>query len=164
MQKSSREPNSPLAEGWQTKSDGVLISPSKADGKFSFEVFQNYKKLPYNPKLKQRARELRKAGNLAEVLFWDQVKKKKFLNLDFHRQKIIGNYIVDFYCPALQLVVEIDGSSHNDKIEYDKVRDEYLKSLKLKIVHYSDLDIKENLNSVIENLKEMCENIGKLKV
>ncbi|MDA3812993.1 MAG: DUF559 domain-containing protein [Candidatus Cloacimonetes bacterium] len=68
--------NSPLVEGWQTKSDGV---------------FKNYKKLPYNPKLKDRVRELRKAGNLAEVLFWDQVKNKKFLSLDFHRQKIIGN-------------------------------------------------------------------------
>ena len=52
--------------------------------------------LPTNPKLKERARELRKQGILSEVLFWNEVKHKKFLNLDFDRQKIIGNYIVDF--------------------------------------------------------------------
>lgn len=58
----------------------------------------SYMSLPYNPKLKAHARELRRAGNLSEVLFWNQIKNKQFLNLDFDRQKIIGNYIVDFYC------------------------------------------------------------------
>jgi len=119
-------------------------------------VFKNYKKLPYNPKLKERAKELRKAGNLSEVLFWNQVKNKKFLSLDFHRQKIIGNYIVDLYCPILALVVEIDGSSHNDKVEYDKMRDNYLRSLGLNVLHYDDIEIKKNLNSVVEDLKEYC--------
>lgn len=122
-------------------------------------ILKNYKELPYNPKLKERARELRKAGNLAEVLFWMEVKNNKFLALDFHRQKIIGNYIVDFYCPELNLVIEIDGSSHNDKIEYDEKREQYLISLDLKIIHYNDVDVKKNLNGVMENLKEIC---GKL--
>ena len=157
--------NSPLAEGWQTKSDGVLNSSlaEKSDGVLNSSlaeksdgVFKNYKKLPYNPKLKNRAKELRKAGNLSEVLFWMQVKNKKILSLDFHRQKIIGNYIVDFYCPALALVIEIDGSSHNDKVEYDNKRENYLKQLGLEVIRYSDIDIKRNLNSVIENLKELC--------
>ncbi|MEA2104216.1 MAG: DUF559 domain-containing protein [Candidatus Cloacimonadota bacterium] len=122
-------------------------------------MFKNYKNLPYNPKLKERAKDLRKAGNLPEVLFWMQVKKGKIFKLDFHRQKIIGNYIVDFYCPALSLVVEIDGSSHNDKVEYDKRREHYLESLNLQIIRYGDFDIKRNLNGVIENLKERCEEL-----
>ncbi|MDO9578005.1 MAG: DUF559 domain-containing protein, partial [Candidatus Cloacimonadales bacterium] len=153
--------NSPLSEGWQTKSDGVLNSPEQNDGSDSkeFGIFQNYKQLPFNPQLKERARELRQAGNLAEVLFWKQVRNGNFLSLDFHRQKIIGNYIVDFYCPALQLVVEIDGSSHNDKIEYDKEREDSLKALELNIIHFSDLDVKQNLNSVMERLKEYCEKL-----
>lgn len=67
--------------------------------------------LPYNPKLKDRAKELRKAGILSEVLLWQELKSRKFLNLDFNRQKVIGNYIVDFYCDDLRLVIEIDGSS-----------------------------------------------------
>ncbi|MGQ4005164.1 DUF559 domain-containing protein [Francisellaceae bacterium CB300] len=58
-------------------------------------------KLPYNPKLKQRARELRKAGNLSEVLLWQKIKNRQLLGLDFDRQKIIGNYIVDFYSASL---------------------------------------------------------------
>jgi very-short-patch-repair endonuclease len=53
--------------------------------------------LPYNPKLKQLARDKRKAGILSEVLFWQQVHQRKFHQLDFDRQRIIGNYIVDFY-------------------------------------------------------------------
>ena len=110
--------------------------------------------LPFNPKLKQRARELRKAGNLSEVLFWNQIKNKKFLNLDFDRQKIIGNYIVDFYCKDLGAVVEIDGESHNEKQEYDKERDNYLESFGLKIFHIQDIDIKKNLSGVLEFLRK----------
>ena len=135
--------NSPLAEGCD----------------FSRGVFIKYKKLPFNPKLKERAKELRKAGNLSEVLFWNQVKRKQFLSLDFHRQKIIGNYIVDFYCPKLNLIIEIDGDSHNNKIEYDKERDNYLKSVGLIILHFIDIDVKRNLNGIMEYLKEFCENL-----
>lgn len=111
------------------------------------------KNLPYNPKLKQRAKELRKAGNLSEVILWSKLKRKQFLGLDFDRQKIIGNYIVDFYCPSLSLVIEIDGSSHDNKEEYDRIRDEYLKGLGLSVIHILDRDIKNNLESVICWLK-----------
>ncbi|MDE4967681.1 endonuclease domain-containing protein, partial [Francisella tularensis] len=65
--------------------------------------------LPYNPKLKDRAKELRKAGILSDVLLWQELKSRKFLNLDFNRQNVIGNYLVDFYCDDLRLVIEIDG-------------------------------------------------------
>ena len=138
-----------LTEGWQAKPDGVLENNKG--------IFKTYKSLPYNPKLKERAKQLRKAGNLSEVLFWNQVKRKKFLALDFHRQKIIGNYIVDFYCPKLNLVIEIDGSSHNDKIEYDEERERYLKSLNLEMLHFTDKDIKHNLNGVLEYLAKYCK-------
>lgn len=114
----------------------------------------NWRELPFNPKLKQRARELRKAGNLSEVLFWNQVKNKQFLNLDFDRQKIIGNYIIDFYCKNLGVVVEIDGVSHDNKQEYDTERDNYLESFGLKIFHIQDVDIKKNLGGVMGFLRE----------
>ena len=61
-----------------------------------FRNTKNYMALPYNPKLKERAKELRQAGNVSEVLFWNQVKNKQFKGFDFDRQKIVGNYIVDF--------------------------------------------------------------------
>lgn len=110
--------------------------------------------LPFNPKLKQRAGELRKAGNLSEVLFWNQVKNKNFFNLDFDRQKIIGNYIVDFYCKDLGVVIEIDGGSHDEKQEYDKERDNYLESFGLKIFHIQDIGVKKNLDGVLGFLRE----------
>ena len=111
--------------------------------------------LPKNLKLKERARELRKAGNLSEVILWNAVKNKQFLNLDFDRQKVIGNYIVDFYCKSLGLVIEIDGSSHADKEEYDETREGFLKSYGLKVIHFYDKDIKKNLNGVLSYLKQI---------
>lgn len=119
---------------------------------------KNYFNLPYNPKLKDRAKALRKAGNLAEVIFWKQVRNKQFLGLDFDRQKIIGNYIVDFYCPNLNLVIEIDGSSHNDKKEYDARRDMYLQELGVTVVHYTDKQVLTQIEGVLRNLKDMVEN------
>jgi len=129
--------NSPSVKGWQPQADGVV----------------KWNELPFNPNLKEKAKELRKAGNLSEVLIWNQIKNKQFLGLDFDRQKIIGNYIVDFYCKNLGVVIEIDGVSHDGKIEYDLERDAYLKKLGLKVIHISDLDVKKNLEGVLEYLK-----------
>ena len=113
---------------------------------------QNYMSLPYNPKLKERARELRKAGNLSEVLFWKEVKNKQFKGFDFDRQKIIGNYIVDFYCTNCNVIIEIDGSSHDNKQEYDAKRDAFLESLGLTVIHITAVDVKKNLSGVMKML------------
>ncbi|PKL78876.1 MAG: DNA methylase [Ignavibacteriae bacterium HGW-Ignavibacteriae-4] len=109
--------------------------------------------LPTNPQLKQRAKELRKQGILSEVLFWNQVKQKKIFDLDFDRQKIIGNYIVDFYIKKLGIVIEIDGISHNEKLDDDLARDNYLRSYGLTVIRYTDLEVKFDLDSVILDLK-----------
>ncbi|MCA2847564.1 MAG: endonuclease domain-containing protein [Pseudanabaena sp. M135S2SP2A07QC] len=114
---------------------------------------KNYMSLPYNPALKERARELRRAGNLAEVLLWNQLKRKQFLGLDFDRQKIIGNYIVDFYCAEKSVVIEVDGSSHDDKVEYDAIRDAFLMGLDLTVIHLRDLDVKNNMAGVMDFLR-----------
>jgi very-short-patch-repair endonuclease len=68
----------------------------------------------------KRAKKLRKSGNLSEVLLWNKLKRNRLNNLKFNRQKIIGNYIVDFFCSSKRTIIEIDGSSHNLKYEYDK--------------------------------------------
>ena len=115
---------------------------------------KNYHKLPHNPKLKIRARELRQAGNLSEVLFWKQVRNRQFLGLDFDRQKIIGSYIVDFYNANYQIVIEIDGKSHEFKIHYDEERDNFLRSLGLTVIHISAEDVLQRLDLVMKKLKE----------
>ena len=116
-------------------------------------------KLPQNLSLKQRARELRKNSTLSEVLFWCVVKNRQFFGLDFNRQKIIGNYIVDFYCPRLKLVIEIDGSSHANRQDYDGARDWYLRSLGLHVLRVYDSDVKENVNDVLRMVVGYCKEM-----
>ena len=113
---------------------------------------QNYYSLPYNPKLRDRARELRKSGNLSEVLLWKQLKNGEFKQFDFDRQKIIGNYIVDFYCINRNVVIEIDGSSHNEKVEYDRERDGFLEGLGLTVIHISAQDVLNRMSDVMAML------------
>ena len=112
------------------------------------------KNLPKNKDLVNFSKENRKAGILAEVLFWQQVHKGKFYGINFNRQKIIGNYIVDFYVPSLSLVIEIDGWSHNYKEEYDIERESYLKSFGLKIFKIADIEVNRNLSWVMNSLKD----------
>lgn len=89
---------------------------------------------------------------MSEVLFWKRVNKKQFKGFDFDRQKIIGNYIVDFYCGNCQVVVEIDGSSHKGKEKYDAKRDKYLESLGLTVIHIPVVDVFQRLDSVMKML------------
>ena len=76
----------------------------------------------YDPKLKQRSRELRNSSTLAEVLLWKQLKGSKMLGYSFLRQRPIYKYVVDFYSPKLRVVIEIDGESHRDKFARDQIR------------------------------------------
>jgi len=110
----------------------------------------------YNPKLKKRAKDLRNNSTLSEVLLWLQLKNKK-LGLDFHRQKPIDNFIVDFFCPNLMLAIEIDGVSHNDKVEYDKLRQKKLENLGVKFIRFRDEDVKKNMQGCIDFLKEWID-------
>ncbi|MDK9718297.1 MAG: DUF559 domain-containing protein [Trichlorobacter sp.] len=140
-------------EGWQAKPDGVVpIKRPKERGSF-MRYTNKFMSLPYNPALKERARELRKSGNLSEVLLWNQLKNRQFFGLDFDRQKIIGNYIVDFYCAEKQLVLEIDGSSHDNKADYDAQRDAFLNGLNLIVIHIPDTDVKNNLAGILIYLR-----------
>ncbi|MDR6968594.1 very-short-patch-repair endonuclease [Flavobacterium arsenatis] len=117
-------------------------------------IYRNFiENLPYNIKLKDRSRALRKAGNFPEVVFWKQVHTSIFWKIDFDRQRIIGNYIVDFYVKTLGLVIEIDGNSHNDKDSYDKKREEFLISLGIKIIRFSDYRILNDLDNVMKELE-----------
>jgi len=110
---------------------------------------RKYKSLPFNPALKKRARELRKAGMLHEALLWNQLKQKQFKGLDFDRQKIIGNYIVDFFCAEKGVVIEADGVSHAGREDYDANRDDYLKHLGLNVIHIAVGDILQNKVGVL---------------
>jgi very-short-patch-repair endonuclease len=117
--------------------------------------------LPANQALRSRARALRKAGVLSEVIFWRQVRANTFWKIDFDRQRIIGSFIVDFYLKSLGLIIEIDGSSHNGKEEYDAMREEFLVSLDLIVFRISDYRVKHDLENVMTELENfILETFG----
>ncbi len=115
--------------------------------------------IPYNRKLKQLARELRKNSTLAEVLLWQQIKGKA-LGYEFHRQVPIDQFIVDFYCHELMLAIEIDGSSHIDKYNYDMSRESKLQNLGVKFIRFDDLDVKKNMNTVLKAIENRINEIA----
>ena len=113
--------------------------------------------IPYNPELKQKARDLRNNSTLSEVLLWKYLKGRQMKGYDFHRQKPIDNYIVDFFCSKLMLVLEIDGDSHSEKDVYDKKRQEQLEALGISFLRFNDLDVKKNMNGVLAKIEEWIE-------
>ena len=116
-------------------------------------------KIYYNQKLKQRSRDLRNNSTLSEVLFWNQIKGKKIKGYQFMRQKPILNYVVDFYCSKLKLVIEIDGDSHIGKEDKDKYRQLKIESLGIKFLRFSDPDVKKNMSGVILELLKKIEEL-----
>jgi len=110
----------------------------------------NRRIVPYNPKLRQLAKNLRKNSTLSEVLLWNKLKRKQLLGYDFSRQKPIDNYIVDFFCLKFNLAIEIDGVTHGDKEEYDEERQKKLEGLGIKFLRFTESQIRGNLWAVLE--------------
>lgn len=110
----------------------------------------------YNTKLKTLSRQLRINMTEAERSLWSRIRAKQLKGYQFYRQRIIGNYIVDFYCPKAKLVIELDGGQHysNEGLEKDQMRDDYLRVQELKVLRFSDRDVFENLNGVVEKIYE----------
>ncbi len=105
-------------------------------------------KLHYHKYLKPYSQKLRQAGNLSEVILWHVLGQNQ-LGHRFLRQRPIENYIVDFFCHKLNLIIEIDGAaSHNTKIELDIIRQNELESLGFEILRFKDSDIRYNLEGV----------------
>ena len=111
----------------------------------------------YNPKLKQLSRQLRKHGTLAEVLLWNQLKGRKMKGFQFARQKPIGCFIVDFYCPALNLVIEVDGMTHDYKGHADQKRQHHLESVGLSVLRFTDEEIKRHMAGVLLVISQWIE-------
>ena len=105
-------------------------------------------KIYYNSKLKQLARNLRNNSTLSEVLLWNQLKGKKMMGYQFNRQRPILDFIVDFICPKLNLVIEIDGWSHIGKEVEDKERQKKIENLGITFLRFDDRDVKTNMDGV----------------
>lgn len=116
--------------------------------------------IPYNPELKQLARQLRKNSTLPEVLLWQNIKQRA-MGLQFHRQVPMLNYIVDFYCHEIGLAIEIDGQNHDHSFLYDAKRQGKLEAYGVTFLRFSNEEIKKNMFSVLliieEKVKELIE-------
>ena len=112
--------------------------------------------LPYNENLKELSRQLRENMTDAERRLWAKIRMKQLKGYQFYRQKPIGDYIVDFFCPKARLVIEVDGSQHfsEEMTEHDRLRDEYLTSLGLRVLRFANTDVLTHIESVIESLEE----------
>jgi very-short-patch-repair endonuclease len=116
--------------------------------------------IPYNPDRVAFAKKLRNNMTLGEIALWREIQNKK-LGVRFSRQIPIDQYIVDFYCKDLQLAIEVDGSIHFEEgqQEKDAYRQKRLESLGVKFIRFNDLDVKDNLNFVLFEIKEKIENL-----
>jgi len=106
--------------------------------------------------LQERAKELRRNMTPAEQILWEKLRHNRLNGLQFRRQQIIDSYIVDFYCHAKALIVEVDGDIHDLQKDYDLERDNHLIARGFHVLRVSNNDVKENLMIVLQKISEAC--------
>ena len=105
---------------------------------------------------RENRKQLRKTPVEAEAILWSRLKNKQQHGIRYRRQYSVGRYVVDFYCPSAKLVIELDGSSHDDQEirQYDHLRDQFLKSLGLRILRFKNNEIRRNLSDVLRTIQD----------
>ncbi len=108
--------------------------------------------LKYNRQLKPLSRQLRSNMTDSEQLLWSQLRRKQVLDLQFYRQRPIGQYIVDFYAPGAKLIIEVDGSQHFDSehVISDEKRDAYLSGEGLQVLRFNNLQVLNETDAVMD--------------
>ena len=108
----------------------------------------------YNPELKELARQLQNNATKAEIRLWQYLKRDQ-MGYDFHRQKPIGNYIADFYCHDLRLVIEIDGYSHSfeEVATKDLLKESAFEKMELTVIRFDDRDVMDSIDSVLKGIE-----------
>ena len=127
-------------------------------------MLPNFPYIPYDKRLVEKARENRKNPTPVEKKMWFEVLgRKSFQGFKFTRQKPLDHYIVDFYCSKLMLAIEIDGDSHAEQTDYDRIRTERLGQYGIHVIRYTNSDVMQNLEGVYEDLRERMEEFRKKK-
>ncbi|MFH1576827.1 MAG: endonuclease domain-containing protein [Candidatus Margulisiibacteriota bacterium] len=105
---------------------------------------------------KQFARTLRKEQTKAEKTVWELIRKRKFHGFKFRRQHVVEGFILDFYCHELRLGIEVDGSVHLKRKDYDQLRQEIIESEDIRLIRITNKDIMENSKKgILEQIKKM---------
>ena len=111
--------------------------------------------IPYNPKLKEYARQLRNDSTRTEIFLWLKLKGKQMYGYDFHRQKPIDNYILDFFCYELMLGIEVDGISHEFLEVYNKdtIKEKRMNELGITVLRFSDNEVLKDMENVLRAIE-----------
>lgn len=98
----------------------------------------------------------------SELLLWSRIRRKQLLDRQFYRQKIIGNYIVDFYCPSARLVVQVDGGEHftDQGQETDSTQDEYINKQGFTVLRFSAWEVLSNIDGVASEIYDAIQQQG----
>ncbi len=114
----------------------------------------------YNKRKISFSRIKRKEQTYGEMKLWSRLKNKQLLSYKFRRQYVINNYVVDFYCIKLKLIIEIDGSSHNqEKYEYDKSREIILRKMGNNVIRFTEYEVRKGIDSVLQTIINCIENL-----
>jgi very-short-patch-repair endonuclease len=118
--------------------------------------------LPYSANLKNFSRRLRSNMTDGENKLWSKIRMDQINGYRFYRQKPLGNYIVDFYCPKAKLVVEVDGSEHLEEsgVKHDVVRDTYLRNLGIRVLRFNNIEVLTNIQGVVESILSNMNNVS----
>ena len=109
------------------------------------------------PGLLDRVRAMRHEQAPAEQKVWWCLRNRRLNGYKFRRQYAVGSYVVDFFCPSCNVVVELDGESHVDRAHYDERRTQNLRDRGLTVIRFWNTDVFENLEGVLERILEECE-------
>ncbi len=111
--------------------------------------------IPYNPSLKILAREHRNNSTKSEIILWLKLKGKQMYGYDFHRQKPIDNYILDFFCHELMLGIEVDGYSHEFLEVYNKdtIKEKRMNELGVSVLRFSDFEVLKDMENVLRAIE-----------
>jgi very-short-patch-repair endonuclease len=109
-----------------------------------------------------KRRLLRSNPTEAEKIIWNNLRKRNLFGFKFRRQYSIGPYITDFYCPKAKLVIEIDGKVHEsaEAIDYDKVRDEFIKSIGIRVLRFTNDEVEKSQENVISKIYYELNNFS----
>ena len=112
------------------------------------------KKIFNQNKLKSTRQSLRNNMPLPEIILWNRIRGKQLLCYKFRRQYSVQNFVIDFYCPAKKIAIEIDGDNHytESKIVEDKIRQKKIEELGIKVLRFTNLEIETNIDGVLAQI------------
>ena len=110
-----------------------------------------------DPKKLDRAKQLRTRMTPAEKILWQHLRNNRLNGLHFRRQQIIDGFIVDFYCHAVKVIIEVDGDVHQQQREYDGERDRYFQSNGLTILRVTNEAVCDRLDDVLSQIRLICD-------